>query len=164
MHLGNDNLWKFFCERMFCMLSTQWPIFSSSKLVSELHQKSHVTLGWEEDKIRILTLLKNCVVMRMLDLSVRLIHRDWPVINIPDGHKMKKYLEICGIPSVSLHLSPFPLISSFFANLPSIHSPSSCTTLNWLTRHRLKTQLQNDRQTRVRVCVCQFHSAVCRLS
>jgi hypothetical protein len=59
MHLGNANLWRFFCGRMFCMLFTQWPTFSSSKLVSELHKKSYVTLGCEEDKIWFLALLEN---------------------------------------------------------------------------------------------------------
>jgi hypothetical protein len=32
--------------------------------------------------------LENIAVTVMLELSTRLIHRDWPVINIPDGYQM----------------------------------------------------------------------------
>jgi len=174
MHLGNANLWRFFCARMFCMLSAQWPIFSPSKLVSELHKKSHVTLGCEDDKIKILTLLENSVVTGMQDLSTRLIHRDWPVINIHDGYQMytkrKKNIwrfvvSLCL--SLSLHLSPFSLLSSFFATLPSIHSTILMYNAELIdTTPTRNTQVQNDRQTRVCVCVCVslFHSEVCRLS
>jgi hypothetical protein len=59
----------------------------SSKLVSEWHKKYHVTLGWE-DQIRFLALLENSTVAGMLELATRMIHRDWLVINIPDGFQM----------------------------------------------------------------------------
>jgi hypothetical protein len=55
LHWGNANLRRFFCVGMFCRLFTQWTIFSSSKLVLELHKKPHVTWGCEEDEISFLT-------------------------------------------------------------------------------------------------------------
>jgi hypothetical protein len=48
MHVGNANLWRFFCGGMLLMSYTQRTKFSSSKLVSELHKKSHNKSKWKK--------------------------------------------------------------------------------------------------------------------
>ena len=77
-----------------------------------------------------LALLENCAVTGMMELSTRLIHRDWQVINIPDGSQMDTNEKLFGAVwyyrslslSLSLSLSPFSLLSSFVVTLPSMHS------------------------------------------
>ena len=58
--------------------------------------------------------------------------------------------------SLSLHLYLFFLLSSFFVHhlFQAYTPPYTCTTPNWLMRHRLeRTEVQNDRQN-VCACVC----------
>ena len=90
-------------------------------------------LRYETRKCRMialrLALLENSAVTGMLNVSTRLIHRVWPVINILDGCQMDTKWENIWhrvvFPlslSLSLHLSPFFILSSLFVTLPSIHS------------------------------------------
>jgi hypothetical protein len=156
MQLGNANLWRFFCGCMFCMLFTQWTTFSFSKLVSELHKKSHVTLDCEEDKISFSHCLRivpprECWIFRR-DRSTE-TGRSWISPMLPEGHKMKKYLGLCGIHSHSLHLSPFSLLHSSFATLPSIHA----TILMYnseLIDSDIDSKYQSTERQANTVCVC----------
>jgi hypothetical protein len=98
----------------------------------------------------LIALLENSAITGMVDLSARLIHRDWPVITLPNGCQMDtkwKYLELCGFTSLSsFHLLHFPYsLHSSFANSSSIHAILMYNADLIDTTQTRTTKVQNNR-------------------
>jgi hypothetical protein len=82
-------------------------------------------------------LLENSAITRMVDLSARLIHRDWPVITVPCGSQMDakwKYCVLCDLLCLSLSLylsSSFSIfLTVFILCLPTVSSVHSTTLMH----------------------------------
>jgi len=139
-------------------------LYSAPRSWSQNCTKSPMSLGCEEDEIRILTLLENNVDTGMLDLSTRLIHRDWPVINIPNGYQMdttwKKYMEICDVPSLSPSFSVF--LTLFILRNSTKHPLHHTHVQRWTEWRDTDSKLSSTKRPAVTcVCVCVSSTAKC---
>ena len=140
------------------------------------HEKSMITHTIGDIINRMVhILLKNCALLEnsavrgMVEFSTRLNHRDWPVINILNGCQMGTNGNIWRFSislSLSLRLSPFSLLCPFCVRqlFQASTRPYSCTSLNWLTRHRLETPKYRTtgrycpKEIACVVCLCPFET------